>query len=273
MNSSSAAGLCLTPACIHAASGYLTNLSPDYKTIDPCTNFEEFVCGGWRGAHDMRADQGMTDALDLISDSVTTTIRNILEGSYPDGSNHSSFSPQNLVVAATSSTDRQNFDELQAAYNACMDVDSITKQGMAPIVALIDQLAATFHSSSSPADYSDSVLFLKQHGISSFFSFDVRDDDKDPQTQIIGVGPVSSFGLPSKLYFNDKDVVAQYLDTVTKVLGAINPSVAKIGAADKAAAAVVEFESRLSLAAPDKADMNDVTVCAKLIMTPPLDIC
>jgi endothelin-converting enzyme len=38
---------CLTPACIHAASDLLDNLSPNYKELDPCTDFEELVCGGW----------------------------------------------------------------------------------------------------------------------------------------------------------------------------------------------------------------------------------
>lgn len=37
MHASSA--LCLTPACVHVASELLYNLSPDYKNIDPCTDF------------------------------------------------------------------------------------------------------------------------------------------------------------------------------------------------------------------------------------------
>lgn len=37
---------CLSPACVHAASEILYNLSPDYKELDPCDNFEELVCGG-----------------------------------------------------------------------------------------------------------------------------------------------------------------------------------------------------------------------------------
>ncbi|CAK7227349.1 hypothetical protein SCUCBS95973_006513 [Sporothrix curviconia] len=254
-DSAELAGICMTPACIHAASGYLTNLSPNYKEIDPCTDFEEYVCGGWRGEHDMRADQGMTDALGLMNDRVTSTIRNILEGEYPDSSGHSAFSPSQLV-ASVASTDRQNFDELKAAYDACMDVDAITAKGIEPIVALIDELAATF---SAASDYSDAVLYLKKHGISAFFSSYVGDDDKDPETQIIGVGPISSFGLPSKLYFEDKAVVAQYLDAMTKVLGAISPGVASIGPAEQAAKALVDLEARLSLAAPDKEDMDDVT--------------
>ncbi|OAA65196.1 endothelin-converting enzyme [Niveomyces insectorum RCEF 264] len=265
MSNNSSAALCLTPSCIHAASNYLTNLSPDYKTIDPCTNFEEFVCGGWRENHDMRADQGLTDALGLINDDVTSTIRHILEGSYPNTSAHSSFSPQNLLVAA-SSVDRQNFDEIQVAYNACMDVEAITKRGMAPIVERIDELAATFGNSSSSRDYTAPFLYLNKLGISAFFSFGVEDDEKNPETEIVGVRPIISVGLPSKEYYEDKEVVAQYQDAMTKVLGAIQPTVAKIiGTAADVAASLVRFETKLSAVAPEKADMFDVTKTYNLV--------
>ncbi len=33
--------LCLTPACVHASDTLLRSLSPNYKSLDPCTNFEE----------------------------------------------------------------------------------------------------------------------------------------------------------------------------------------------------------------------------------------
>jgi hypothetical protein len=50
--------LCTEPACIHAASEILYNLSPNYVDIDPCTDFDTFVCGGWEDRHDLRPDQG-----------------------------------------------------------------------------------------------------------------------------------------------------------------------------------------------------------------------
>lgn len=259
MHSNTTAELCLTPACIHAASGYLTNLSPNYKNLDPCGDFEEYVCGGWRGAHDLRADEGRVDALSLINDVITSNIRGILEGNYPEGSSHSEFSPRNLVVAL-SSTDQDNFDELKQVYNACMDVDAITKRGIEPIIGLIDDLAAILNS--TDGDYSEAILFLRGIGIDPFFNFGVGDDEKNPERQIISVSPKQSVGLPSKLHFNDKGVVAKYQDAVTQVLGAINPKVASIGKggdAAAAAAALVEFENKISQAGPDRSDVFDVT--------------
>ena len=50
--------VCTEPACIHAASEILYNLSPNYVDIDPCTNFDTFVCAGWDDRHDLRPDQG-----------------------------------------------------------------------------------------------------------------------------------------------------------------------------------------------------------------------
>jgi hypothetical protein len=49
--------LCTTPACIDLASTILNNLSPSWQTVDPCTNFNEYVCGGWGDHHELRAEQ------------------------------------------------------------------------------------------------------------------------------------------------------------------------------------------------------------------------
>lgn len=32
--------LCLTPACLQAASNILWQIAPDWDKLDPCTNFE-----------------------------------------------------------------------------------------------------------------------------------------------------------------------------------------------------------------------------------------
>jgi endothelin-converting enzyme len=78
--------LCLTPACVHAASEILYNLSPQYKELDPCDNFEELVCGGWRDRHDLRADQGDAFTGTIMSENSQMLLRHILEASYPKDS-------------------------------------------------------------------------------------------------------------------------------------------------------------------------------------------
>ena len=79
-------GMCLTPACVHASSEILYNLSPDYKNIDPCTNFEELVCGGWDERHDLRPDQGDAFTGTIMSENSQMLLRHILEAPYPDES-------------------------------------------------------------------------------------------------------------------------------------------------------------------------------------------
>lgn len=76
----------MTPACVHAASEVLYNLSPQYKELDACDNFEELVCGGWRDRHDLRADQGDAFTGTIMSENSQMLLRHILEAPYPKDS-------------------------------------------------------------------------------------------------------------------------------------------------------------------------------------------
>jgi endothelin-converting enzyme len=79
--------ICTTPECIHASSEILYNLSPNYKTIDPCSeNLEEMICGGWRDRHDLRPDQGDAFTGTMMAESSQTLLRHILEAPYPQNS-------------------------------------------------------------------------------------------------------------------------------------------------------------------------------------------
>lgn len=90
--------LCLTPACVHAASEILYNLSPNYKELDPCEDFEELVCGGWRDRHDLRADQGDAFTGTIMSEQSELLLRHILEAPYPEDSEVCVFAGPGVVV-------------------------------------------------------------------------------------------------------------------------------------------------------------------------------
>lgn len=77
---------------------------------------------------------------------------------------------------------------------------------------------------------------------------------------IVQAYPETSIGLPSKDYYADKDTVAQYQDAMSKILAALHPNEKARSAADKYAAAVVDFEATIAAMAPDNEDFQDITV-------------
>ncbi|KAJ6167056.1 Peptidase M13 neprilysin [Penicillium chermesinum] len=102
-----APAICQTPQCIHAASEILYNLAPNRAKIDPCTNFDEYVCGGLRK---------------LAFDT--------------------SWNALNPPDAA----DKGNFKKLKDAYNACLDTATLEQRGAEPLLHTLGELqkAITF---------------------------------------------------------------------------------------------------------------------------------
>ena len=108
-----ATGVCLSDACIHAASGILWSLSPNYMEMDPCTDFEacEFIiygyvnpppetkmlnctacagpvtCGGWKSRHMLDAADTRIGTFSILGDDADRLVRHILEDGYPGQSN------------------------------------------------------------------------------------------------------------------------------------------------------------------------------------------
>ncbi|KAK1772594.1 zincin [Phialemonium atrogriseum] len=259
----SATALCLTPACIHAASEILYNLSPNYQNVDPCANFDE-------PRHDMRPDQGSLNSFTTMAEDGQMILRHILEAPYPDSSNHSYFSPVRLMVT-TSNADEDNFNQLQRAYNACMAETEIQKLGITPIQTLLGDLSKLLavddsaYGNGVPIQSQDSdgiseaILFLEKLDIPSLLNFGVGADDKDPDSVVVFAGPRSGVGLPSKTYYLDNDIVSQYQSAMAEVLNAVLPGSAARSAADKLAAAVVKLESQIAAATPELEDLQDVT--------------
>ncbi|EXJ92195.1 hypothetical protein A1O3_00745 [Capronia epimyces CBS 606.96] len=252
--------VCLTPACIHASSEFLYNLSPDYQQIDPCTDFEELVCGGWRDRHDLRPDQGDAFTGTIMAESSELLLRHILEAPYPDSSTHSYFSPAQLDPAS-GSVDKDNFDKLKAAYDACLDEDTIREIGVAPLVEILDEISSRFSVARHPhsadnEDLSETVLYLAKLGVSALVSSGTGADDKDPDTVVVSVSAPYRIGLPAKELYLDEKIVERYETVVSQVISALNLSSIH-ETAD--AHALVEFEKKLAAASPDAEDRDDVT--------------
>lgn len=145
--------ICESPECVHAASEILYNLDSNFTDIDPCTDFDQYVCGGWRNRHDMRSDQGSLFAGTIMEENAQMQLRHILD--IPD---------------APSSADLENFGKLKAAYESCLDDSTIKKRGSKPLEKMIAQLEKIYSTSDMfdrevKDNLTETVLYLMESGV------------------------------------------------------------------------------------------------------------
>ena len=152
--------VCLTPSCVIAASEIIENMSPHYRDIDPCTDFDKYVCEGFDEKHDLRADQGSLFTGTVMAENAQQILRHVLEAPHPE-----------VTVDATSAADGQIFEKLQDAYNACMDEELQRAVGAAPLLTVLSQIGALFPTKGQRMFYKNGVFpqldTQKQFGITS----------------------------------------------------------------------------------------------------------
>ena len=257
--------VCLDAECVHAASELLYNMSPDHKSIDACTDFEQLVCGGWKERHDLRPDQGDAFTGTIMAENSQTLLRHILEAPYPKDSAHSYFSPMQLTTSMKS-PDESNFGKMKGAYEACMDEAKIAEVGSSPLVEVINHVKELFPVDEDVAKRDESlhgaVLYLYQMGVTALIAPFTSADDKDPDTVVVAITPPQSMGLPAKELYEDDKILGKYKGVVSDVLGSLLPNMHLQAAGDD----VAEFEKKLAAAAPKEEDANDVTVS---VISPP----
>lgn len=194
---------------MHASSEILYNLSPDYQEIDPCTDFEQLTCGGWTDRHDLRADQEDAFTGTFMAESSETMLRHILEAPYPGSSKHSSFSPAQLVETL-SSADQDNFNKLKAAYQACIDEDTIKDKGVKPLNDILHEVADIFPIQETKLDrdeLANTITYLAKIGVTSLLQLEPSSDLRDPETVVIQAAPPAEIGLPAKENYQDAKIM------------------------------------------------------------------
>ncbi|KAF2806111.1 endothelin-converting enzyme [Mytilinidion resinicola] len=243
---------CLSASCVHAASEILYNLHPDYKSLDPCEDTYEYICGGWGDRHDLRPDQGDASSLSVLSEEGQLLSRHILDSPYPGDD------PLKVFVNSYSANgvDKENFEQLKAAYDACMDEDTIKKAGVGSLKSLLDDI--------SGKNITETVLSLLGNGVGALASFYTSGDDRDPDSVAIFVTPPRSIGLPSKEYYDDEAVVKEYKEVLSKVTAALIS--ADVLSTEQSALfsttpntdGIVDFEKELAKASPPPEDLESV---------------
>lgn len=267
-----------------AASEILQNLSPRYEKINPCADFDAFVCEGWREKNDLRDDQGGSFTGTMMAENSQMILRHILETSFEDS--HPRLDPDTSAEAAI-------FRKLKDAYDACKDEDRLKERGSEPLLDVLLEIEKLFpakrpHSGSEPFptlhhqsqkglkfdgqnQLSTTMAFLISIGVPSLVSFSVSADDKDPDSVVLSLNAPRQPGLPSKEYYKDDQVVEAYAKTIGQVLESLLREAAPNATwfsrdgeglstyDEELVKELVEFETQLAEVTPSEEESEDVT--------------
>ncbi|KAL8367338.1 hypothetical protein RB595_009031 [Gaeumannomyces hyphopodioides] len=236
--------VCTLGVCTDIGSELARHLQVNTTQLDLCApgNFEAWVCDGWRQDHKLRPEQGRMSNDNLLQDRSDNIISTYLNGTKPP---------------IDTPADVESFAKAKAAYSACMNVDAIQNVGVAPIRAMLDEVAALYPVDGKETPLQDVLLYLQKLGISPFIGIGPGRDDKFPLVRLVAVFPKSQLTLSTNFYTDNK-TMASYQSAMSKVFAAILPSADARAKADQLANQVVDFEKAVSAITPPFIDLFDV---------------
>jgi endothelin-converting enzyme/putative endopeptidase len=178
------------------------------KSIDPCVNFYQYACGGWRQKNPIPADQTGWSVYGKLYQDNLNFLRGILE---------QAASNLNQRDAVT--------QKVGDFYGSCVDEAGIEKSGVEPIKADLEAIARL----NSVREMATLVARLQMTtgGYRSILFRGGSDQDPDDSEQVIASLDQGGLGLPDRDYYTKEDAKSketreryvQHVEKVFELLG------------------------------------------------------
>jgi putative endopeptidase len=245
--------LALLAACafVGTANGQTTNeptlpytpslqLDSMDKSIDPCVNFYQYACGGWRQKNPIPADQTGWSVYGKLYQDNLNFLRGILEQA-AGGSN------QRDAVA----------QKIGDFYASCTDETGIEKSGMEPIKAELEAIARlkSVHEMATLV----AQLQMTTGGYRSILFRGGSDQDPDDSESVIASLDQGGLGLPDRDYYAKEDAKSKetrekYVQHVQKLFELLGDSAET---AKKNAETLMRMETALAKASMTRVERRD----------------
>lgn len=209
------------------------------RSVDPCTNFYRYACGGWIINNPIPPDQAAWNVYAKLTEENQRFLWGILQEASQPGANRSTVEAQ-----------------IGDFFQSCMDEAAIGNAGATPLKAALDDIAALRSLAELP------VLLARQHrsmfGNGMMFGFDSNQDYAN-STRVIAFASAGGLGLPDRDYYvktgaKSEETRQKYVEHVQKMLELLGetPELAR-----KHARTVMEIETALAKASLTRVDQRD----------------
>jgi endothelin-converting enzyme/putative endopeptidase len=155
------------------------------RSANPCADFYQYSCGGWRTRNPIPADQASWSVYGKLYEDNQRFLWGILDSLARAGSDRS--------------TSQQKIGDYFAA---CMDEPAIEQLGARPLASMLSQIASLASRQELPAVLAE--LQLQTHDPGFLFRFDSNQDYSD-SSQVIAFADAGGLGLPDRDYYTDTD--------------------------------------------------------------------
>ncbi len=212
------------------------------KTADPCVDFYQYVCGGWKKNNPIPPDEASWSVYGKLENENAQFLWGILEDAAKPNPNR---------------TDVQQ--KIGDYFAACMDTSAVDKAGMTPIKPTLDEIDALKSVSDVPAFLARAHRRASgYHGGSMMFYF-TADQDFGDATKVIAFALGGGLGLPDRDYYLKTDPKSvelrqKYLAHVEKMFTLLGD---KPEAAAQAAKTVMDIETALAKASLTRVQKRD----------------
>ena len=208
------------------------------KTIDPCVDFYQYSCGGWRKNNPIPGDQAAWSVYGKLHEDNQRFLWGVL---------------QELSTKTSGRTPTEQ--KIGDYFGACMNEPAIEKLGARPLQPALDEITAL----KSKQDLAALVAAEHLRGDEgSFFNFG-SDQDFADSSQVIAFAGAGGLGLPDRDYYTKTDpkseeIRQKYLAHVAKMFQHLGDPADK---AKQEAATVLKLETGLAQASLTRVQQRD----------------
>src|SRR5205823_5702282 len=152
------------------------------RGADPCSDFYQFSCGGWKKNNPIPPDQSFWGRFSVLAERNRALLREILE------------------EAANNPNPNANQRKIGDYYASCMDEKAIERKGVAVLQPEIDRIEGLKEKSA----LSPLLAQFHRQGINAFFDFSSGSDFKNAN-QVIAQADQGGLSLPDREYYLKED--------------------------------------------------------------------